>query len=641
MFPQLATVDYPRKVLLAAPCRSLLPLALFRAPSTSMFRPLCLAVALTAAGFLPAQGQTAITDLGTGNYLGQYQGGLYPGGVNIPPPAHRAAGHNAASMVVPRDRFGVPSTKGFIGFASISMSNANQEWAAFKRRADQDDHRNSRVVLVSGAQGGQSLDVIADPNAPYWPALDARIDAAGLSKEQVQVVWLKMADANPTTLAFPNHALNAKANAVKVLHILKSRYPNLAIAFFSSRSYGGYAAAANRSEPLSYETGFATKWLIEDQIAGSPNLNYDPLLGPVVAPLALWGPYLWTNGPIPRADGLVWLPSDLEADMVHPSAAGEAKIAHLMEVFFHSAPASTAWYGMPVSERLQFLNATDDAWVDVQHPSTNYGAEYYLLVMPGRRLAYLQFDLSNLRGQVERAELCFKTDPEVLSEPGLKVHRVDNRSWSESTLTFANAPTLQGLLRGPLPEFSPGTAVSVDVTAEVLASLGGHVSFALTGALGPLRNKLITSHEGGEPPRLILTIRPACEEPGVPYCRNTPNSSGHPGLLTVTGSTSLGRNNLTLNASQLPPGEQATFFFGFASDRQPVGDGFLCVASPLGAIGQTVVSNNLGQAKLALDFAPLGFLAGQVIYVQCTYRDRNGGLAGYNFTDGLLLTLCP
>jgi len=606
-----------------------------------MLRSFCLAVAFTAAGFLPAQAQTAITDLGPGNYLGLYQGGLYPGGVNIPPPAHRAAGHNAASLVVPRDRFGVPSAQGLIGFASISMSNANQEWTAFKRLADQDDHRNSRVALVSGAQGGQSLDVIADPNAPYWPALDARIDAAGLSKEQVQVVWLKMADANPTTLVFPNHAINAKANAGKVLNILKSRYPNLAIAFFSSRSYGGYAAAANRSEPLSYETGFATKWLIEDQIAGSPSLNYDPLLGPVMAPLALWGPYLWTNGPTPRADGLIWLPSDLEADMVHPSASGEAKIAHLMEIFFHNAPASTAWYSMPVEERLQFLDATDDAWVDAQHPSTNYGAEDFLLVMPGRRSVYLQFDLSNLRGIVGRAELCFNTDPEVLSQFGLKVHRVSNSSWNESNITFGNAPALQGLLHGPLPEFSPGTAVSVDVTAEVLASLGGNVSFALTGALGPVRNKVFTSHEGGEAPRLVLTLLPPCEEPGVHYCRNSLNSSGQPGLLTVSGSASLSRNDLVLNASQLPPGEQATFFFSFGSQRTPLGDGYLCVTPPLGATSQSVVSNNLGEATLQVDFGRLGLLAGQIVYIQCAYRDSLGGPAGYNFTDGLLLTLCP
>ena len=38
------------------------------------------------------------------------------------------------------------------------------------------------------------------------------------------------------------------------------------------------------------------KWLIEDQINGTSELNYDPNAGEVNAPWVAWGPYLWADG---------------------------------------------------------------------------------------------------------------------------------------------------------------------------------------------------------------------------------------------------------------------------------------------------------------------------------------------------------
>jgi len=606
-----------------------------------MIRVIYLLIAFAAAGLSTASGQTAMTDLGTGLYLGQYQGGLYRGGVNTPPLHHRTAARHAAEGVVPRDQSGAPSPDGLIGFASISMSNANQEWTAFKRRADQDPYRNARVVLVSGAQGGQSLDVISNASATYWSELDRRVEAAGLTDEQVQVVWLKMADAQPPTLVFPDHAINVRDNAVDVLQILKSRYPNLAIAFFSSRSYGGYASAANRSEPLSYETGFATKWLIDDQISGDPDLNHDPANGPVLSPLLLWGPYLWTNGTTPRSDGLVWLPSDLEPDMVHPSASGEEKVANMLTDFFESAPTSTPWYSKPVEERLEYLDATDDAWVDGVNADANHGSEDHFLVMRGRRIGLVKFNLRHLGGQIERAELCFNTHPSVASDVGLRVHSVSHSNWDEATVTFNNAPQLQGILHNQLPELSRGTAVSLDVTAQVIAALGGHLSFALSGGGSSPDNKVFVSREGGEAPRLVITLRPPSGDPGVPYCRSLPNSTGDAATLEVSGSSSLVRNNLVITASNLPVGEPVSFFFGSSSRRAERSDGILCVASPVSQLSQPVISDNLGQASFDVDFFRTPFQAGDVVYVQSVYSDPLGGPAGINFTSGLLISIFP
>src|SRR5216684_8510953 len=47
-------------------------------------------------------GLVPLTDLGKGTYKGE-QGGLYPGGENVPPPAHAKAGLALSRQIVPLD----------------------------------------------------------------------------------------------------------------------------------------------------------------------------------------------------------------------------------------------------------------------------------------------------------------------------------------------------------------------------------------------------------------------------------------------------------------------------------------------------------------------------------------------------------
>jgi hypothetical protein len=84
--------------------------------------------------------------------------------------------------------------------------------------------------------------------------------------------------------------------------------------------------------------------LIEAQINGDPELNYNPALGPVVAPYLSWGPYLWIDGTNPRSDGMVWTQDDLGNDCVHPSASGNAKVAAQLLAFFKSDSTTQSWF---------------------------------------------------------------------------------------------------------------------------------------------------------------------------------------------------------------------------------------------------------------------------------------------------------
>jgi hypothetical protein len=97
-------------------------------------------------------------------------------------------------------------------------------------------------------------------------------------------------------------------------------------------------------EPHSYESGFAVKWLIADQMAGKPELNYDPKKGKVNSPWLAWGPYLWADGTKARSDGLVYLREDLAQDGTHPSMSGREKVAKLLLSFLRTDPTARPWF---------------------------------------------------------------------------------------------------------------------------------------------------------------------------------------------------------------------------------------------------------------------------------------------------------
>ncbi len=73
-------------------------------------------------------GLIPLNDLGTGFYKG-LEGGLYPGGSNVGPPAHTSSGVEIANTTVPLDTLGGPGpTNGKIVLLSIGMSNTNFEF---------------------------------------------------------------------------------------------------------------------------------------------------------------------------------------------------------------------------------------------------------------------------------------------------------------------------------------------------------------------------------------------------------------------------------------------------------------------------------------------------------------------------------
>src|SRR6185503_7724080 len=182
------------------------------------------------------------------------------------------------------------------------------------------------------------------PAAPYWIYVDQTIAAAGVSTLQVQSVWLKDARPNPTE-AWPDSALVFEDDLRAIVQLLKSRFPNLRSVYHTSRIYGGYGPNGVNPEPYPYQYGFAVKWLIEDQLQGASDLNFDPAKGPVTAPWMALGPYLWADGLRPRSDGLIWECADfIPLDGTHPSTLGREKVAAHLLTFFQSDPTTVPWF---------------------------------------------------------------------------------------------------------------------------------------------------------------------------------------------------------------------------------------------------------------------------------------------------------
>lgn len=306
-----------------------------------------------------------LTDLLTNLYLGQFQGGLYPGGSNYAPLSHHLEGVRRAAAIQPID--------GKIVMISVGLSNTNQEFCSFAQATANENCNpwsfvgqqaanqfvnHETFVPVNCARGGQEASVWVDAYAKNtddnhnnnYDICDQRLADLGLQTNQVQIAWVKLSNAftgpdDPARISLPAvdaDAYRLETRLAQITNALKIRYPNLQQVFFSTRIYGGFgnAAFSISPEPYAYEHGFSVKWLVEAQIrqmenGGTPDLSdpnqsriYNtPVLsnGPVAdshvslnyadgsAPWVAWGPYLWANGdptPLSSAERLVGLPWD-------------------------------------------------------------------------------------------------------------------------------------------------------------------------------------------------------------------------------------------------------------------------------------------------------------------------------------------
>ncbi|MCP3917126.1 MAG: hypothetical protein GY711_16380 [bacterium] len=130
---------------------------------------------------------------------------------------------------------------------------------------------------------------------------------------------------------------------------------------------------------------------------------------------------------------------------------------------------------------------------------------------------------------------------------------------------------------------------------------------------------------------------------GMNYCGPAvANSSGAPARMSASGSFAVASNDVTLTASDLPPGQFGYFLVSRSSGNlcPPGSMGCLCIALPIGRYSHVseIIQGPVG--SIAIDLTDLPFspptpaLPGDTLYFQCWYRDLNPTLTS-NFSDGL------
>ncbi|MEP7195727.1 MAG: T9SS type A sorting domain-containing protein [Saprospiraceae bacterium] len=292
-------------------------------------------------------GLIPINDLGTGTFNG-WMGGLYPNGSNFMPTEHKINGLALSQQVKCLDKNGVEDSNGKIVWLSIGMSNCTQETQKFIPLANNFPEKNPQLVLVDGAQGSQTANIISTPSisgyANFWTTVNTRLSNAGVTNKQVQVIWLKEAnpvDATPVQTYYDSLVVQFK----RIANELTTRFPNVKLCYVSSRISARYATSTLNPEPHSYRTGWAIKKLIEDQINGDQQLNY--LGNSAKAPWLSWGIYMWSDGDHPQSANskIFWkCPEDFNTDGTHPSNIGAQKVASLLLDFFKSDSTATPWF---------------------------------------------------------------------------------------------------------------------------------------------------------------------------------------------------------------------------------------------------------------------------------------------------------
>jgi len=357
-----------------------------------------------------------LMDMTAGETYQGFAGGLYGNGSDTMPSGHNAEGLALAGTIQPLDTDGNPSPSGKVILTSIGMSNAADEFGAFKQYiasgAGSSSVDQSTLVVLNGALGGMTACywVVANGPPPCSPNTENQFDrvqetvlAPNYTQQQVQAVWIEEANGGPgvqgcgsngaepcnplcntsvtgcTNTDTTTEALRYEMQLGEIFRAAKSRWPNLRVAFPSSRIYGGYATTDVNPEPYAYEYGFSVQWLIQAQINQENGGPIDPVAGDLcdipassggcaygvagIAPWVGWGPYTWANGATPRSDGLVWCngqtaspcngEQDFQSDGTHPSTVGSEKVAYGRDNpggvqnlfdFFMQSPYTESWF---------------------------------------------------------------------------------------------------------------------------------------------------------------------------------------------------------------------------------------------------------------------------------------------------------
>jgi hypothetical protein len=196
--------------------------------------------------------------------------------------------------------------------------------------------------------------------------------------------------------------------------------------------------------------------------------------------------------------------------------------------------------------------ASADATVTTKSPTLNFGSDGELRVRsPGDNArdyrSYLKFDVTGLEGTVDSATLRLWATDE--SHDGGDVHVVGD-AWSESAITWDNAPSIGSPPVAAAGAVVAGAWVELDVTGAVTGN-GTH-SFALRSQSATANTVIYDSREGSNPPELVVVAQaaPSSPPPVVTSVNPTSGTVGTP--VEILGSGFTGVTDVTFDGVPAP-----------------------------------------------------------------------------------------
>jgi hypothetical protein len=221
--------------------------------------------------------------------------------------------------------------------------------------------------------------------------------------------------------------------------------------------------------------------------------------------------------------------------------------------------------------------------------------------------------------------------------------------WNCQTLTWTGPIGGYGLPVGPVLDahFVFSGQGTVTMTSAALVAMvqswadqpwtnNGLMLTPTTPACGTFEAYLST-------PTLTVDYTPPCPGP-TSYCVAAPNSVGPGARISIAGSTHVSDHAMTVVVTGVRPGAAGLVFFGGGQQQIPVGNGFFCVDAPMFRVLPGTIADPNGTIVKPIDFdhgSGLNLVPGSVWNFQCQYRDIAGGGAGFNFSDGVTVTICP
>jgi len=237
------------------------------------------------------------------------------------------------------------------------------------------------------------------------------------------------------------------------------------------------------------------------------------------------------------------------------------------------------------------LNPTDDAYVNANQPTTNFGTATTLRMKQSTPMinSYLKFTVSGLSGAVQSAKLRMQVT--VAGSSGGSVYSVSNNylgtstPWIETGLNFNNAPTISGTPWDTEGNVTVGQVVELDVTAAITGN--GTFSFGLKNT--STTTVQYSSEEGATRPQLVI-------QTGTTFPSLSIND------VTVTeGNVPQGGMNATFTVSLSAPSSQVvTVSYSTADGTAAAGSDYVLasgvVSFPIGTTTQPVTIAVIGDA---------------------------------------------